>query len=359
MSEPVSDSQARDALRAAGFTPGARGRLSAADWDNYHQLPGGHVTDIGDPLEQTSTFADDELVAGPPGQESTPVDAEQRPRRVASSAPGLGDRVKSTWARRPRGAEAAPPKRGKNAKPGARGKPRGGKPDQPWRPTGGIITNVWTRMAQAASGLPPLQRILAAQAPLAGAAFESQLRGTFVDRLLLQPAARIEARSDVAAAMVGVPGLVLAAFMFGKVQMATDPDGAPLVTPDGATVPLLKPDGTPLWEPQTEAVIIMPLKMCLASWMAVQDRYAADVIEQAEATIRKGEEAEKLLRWIFQTGAGPADPAEAAARGEAFMHGEPQPGPGYGPWPPSQPDSGPPWQPSAFRPAITASVLPS
>lgn len=343
----VTDADARAVLKEHGREVGNRGRLSAGQWDEYRAIIAGapdipgddHVTDLGDPAPPrvTSTPVD---APSPARATSIPVDAEQRPRRVEQ--PG-GGRIRSLWERRPRGsAAAAPPPRGKNRKGGGRG--RGGKRDErPWRPTAHVIETTWQRLAQAAGAIPPLQRILAAQAPLAGVVFEGQLRETIVDRVLLQPAARFEAQGEALAAMVGVPAFTCLVAFRGKAQMAPGPDGQPRV--------ILQQDGQPLWDAPTELGMIAPLRYCLISWMSVSQRYAEEVIAQGEATLEQARQADEIIAWIFKVpdpGATFEDvQAEARARAAGFT------APGGPPPPPPRSHGS-----SAFAPALTASVLP-
>lgn len=341
MSDPgeVSDHDARAVLAGHGREVGKRGRLSAGQWEEYHAIMAGgndspgdgdHVTDLGDPLEHASTPVNE-------SSSSAPVDAEQPPRRIGQQ--GMGGRIRGLWERRPRGEQPPPPRsRSQNKKAGARKR----KPEQPWRSTAAVIEHTWARLAQAAGALPPLQRILAVQAPLAGIVFEGQLRETFIDRVLLQPAARFEAQGEALCAMLGVPAFTVLTAMRGKAQTTEGPDGQPVI--------LFKPDGSPAWDTQTELGMITPLRYCLISWLQVSERHADEVIAQAEATVRQGKHADQIIAWIF----APPDAsmsfedvsADARQRAEDFTRGAP---------PPDGP--GPARGSSAFRPAITASVL--
>lgn len=329
----VSDREARAVLKEHGREVGNRGRLSGPQWEDYHAIMGtagddGHVTDIGDPGPVASAPVDAS------SSESTPVDAEQPPRRVGgktgSGARGLRERL--------RGSSAAPQTGSQNKKRGPAGG-RGKRARQPWRPTAAVIEHTWSRIAQAAGAVPPLQRILAAQAQLAGVVFESQLRETFLDRLVLQPAARFEATGEAVSAMIGVPAFTLLTVMRGRTHMELGEDGQPR--------PAFKEDGSPAWDTQTELGMIAPLRYCLISWLAVSERHADQVIAQAEATLAQGKAADEIIAWIFAR----PDPsmtfedvaADARGRARDFTSPPPpRPGPGGS---------------SAFRPALSASVL--
>lgn len=320
MSAPgVSDSEARAVLREHGRQVGARGRLSEAQWEDYRALTEGEVADLDDGPPENSA----------PAAPAAPA-PEQPPRRV-----GPPGGVRGIWDKRP-GA-------------GAQGKrPGGGKKkarrEHPWRSTAGLIERGWSRVAQAAGFLPPLQRILAAQAPLAGVVFEGQFRDSLIDRAVLQPAARYEAQGEALAAMIGVPLFTVLTAVRGRTYMEP---GA-----DGQMQPVRKPDGSPAWDPVTDLTLIAPLRTCLTAWFAVSERHEDEVIAKAEATIAQTRKADALIAWIFS----PPDPdagwddveADARARARQFTRPRPaaerqEPGPGS----------------SAYAPARTISVLPA
>jgi hypothetical protein len=380
MARPA-DTEIREALRAAGVTIGSRGRISAEQYAEFDRLAGGPQAAQaaeGAPDDDWPTADLDGPDAGNPGLPADPggagnlglptdpppprvtVDAEQTPRQVRAG-PSAADRARGLFSRaRPsnQGPKHEPPKAKAKAKPSSRAK---AKPEQPWRPTAGLIENIWSRMAMSTGSLPPLQRILAAQAPMSGVVLSAQLRGSLVDRLLLQPAARMEERADALTALVGVPAMVTLISMTGKVRMAPGPGGQ--------LYPLMREDGSPDWEPATE-MQVAGLKYCLMSWLAVTERHAGDIIAQAEATVRKGKDADQIIRWIFAP--QPPQPwsdvqreaAEQTMRAAGFASPGPDPGAGYpaGPAPApgfyGQQPPGPPPS-TAFLPAIAGSVLPS
>jgi hypothetical protein len=365
MTERPDDAIVRQALRDAGVTIGARGRISEEQYAAYDALSAS--PDEGEFWPTADLDAPDAGNLGlPPAgnlglpaeepQAAPTVEAERTPRAVrtgptaAERAKGLLGRVTArTGARNPsnEGAKHEQQRAKGKARPRARA-----KPEQPWRPTAGLIETVWQRLAMSSGGIPALQRILAAQAPMSGVVLEAQLRGSLVDRLLLQPAARTAERADAVTALVGVPVMTTMIALGGKVNM--------MPGPDGRMYPMFRPDGMPDWEPGTE-MAVMGLRYCLVSWLAVTERHGADIIAQAEATVRKGKDADEIIKWIF----APADPGqtwadvqEDAARRTAAAAGFPMPPPPPDPQAPMYPD-GPPQPPpsTAFRPAITGTVL--
>ena len=333
MSAEVPAAEARRVLRENGHQVGDRGKLSDDQWAAYRELAGEPEggwpsTDLPDPAPPA--FAD-------PGPGSG-VDPEEPPRVIRPGGAGPTT-LRGLWARRPK-AEQPPRGRGKQGGGGRKQQRRQQQPAQPWHPTAKVISGVWQRLAEASGGIPPLQRILAAQAPMAGRVWEGRLRDTVVDRVVLQRAARLEAHGEAGAGMIGVPLFVFLLATRGRAQMAVDPE-------TGGPVPLFTEDGNIAWEPGTEASMVLPLKYCLAAWLDISDRFASEIIEEGEATIRRGKEAERLITWIF-TGINPTVvQPQAAPPAGPYQAGPEQPGPA--PYPGG----------SAFRPAITASVLPS
>lgn len=365
----AADAQVRRVLRAAGETIGARGRISDEQYDRYNELSGAAtpppragVGAAADAAGDWTAGLDDDggsWDAGggggpitPPVPDAAPavplLEAEQAPRAVRQQpGPSPAARIRARFAG------------GKDTPPAGQGKAKGSRQQQakakakaraaqPWRPTAGVIGDIWRRAAMSAGGIPALQRILAAQAPMAGVALEGALRGSIVDKVLLQPAARWEQQADTVAAMAGVPVLVALISVRGQ----------QLVTPDGK--PVIKPDGSPALTPGTE-MMMGGLKTCLISWLAVSEQHAGDVIHQAEETLRLGAQADEIIRWIFSPpvpGQSFDDVAADAAEHAPWAPraGQPAPsdqGPDQEAPPPARGGAS-----SAFAPALTGSVLP-
>lgn len=363
----ADDAAVRSKLRKHGESIGSRGRISDAQYARYNELSGAATAPPPRPGVGAAADADGDWLVGDdetapaapsPAAGGAPpplLESEQRPRSVRPPGPTAADRVrglrdrlaggKAEGAKGP-GAGRSKAQGGRGGSRGAKGKPR---PEQPWRPTAGVIGSIWERAAQSAGGVPPLQRILAAQAPMAGVVLEDQFRGTLVDRVLLQPAARWEAQTETVTAMAGVPVMVALIAFRGRVQMVDTPAGPR---------PVIRPDGMPVWEPGTE-MMVGSLKYCLMSWMSLSGKHAEEIKAQGEETLRLGRQADDIIRWIF----APPDPEQswndvrAEAESRPWEHDAPPPPPApassWGP-PPGPPPGGS----SAFRPALTGSVLP-
>lgn len=72
-------------------------------------------------------------------------------------------------------------------------------------------------------GLPATSRMLAAEAPWAGYVLDEAIAGTLVDRIAVQPIAKIQDRVGMIGSVIGPPGMVF--------QMETHPERIPLLLP--------------------------------------------------------------------------------------------------------------------------------
>lgn len=135
-----------------------------------------------------------------------------------------------------------PPDTGET-KPGVPGKPAG----KGWRLGGGgkgkrgtgkgrakprvpvddIICTVWRGLARVAGPLPPLQRTLRVQAPVAGLLLEDSVKGTVIDTVL-QPLARMQTQGKAVAALAGPPMLVTAITLHVQRQALAGEDPNPV-----------------------------------------------------------------------------------------------------------------------------------
>lgn len=352
MTDP-SEAEIRQTLRDAGVDVGKRGRLSADQHAAYQSIVAAGASSgddfWDDPGTPGSGFATGNEAPPPPAgpgprpddsdgppPAAVPLEAEQAPRPVKgpSAASRIRDGVRARLAGSgPQQAKGKP----RAAQQGSRPRRPRGRPAQPWRSTAGVIEEAYRRLAMSAGGIPPLQRILAAQAPAAGVVLEAQLRGTLADRVLLQPAARLEERGDAVLGMVGMPVMTAWIALHGRIATQQTPEGP---------APVFDEHGMPVWEPGTAAAIA-GLKYCALSWLKVSSRNAEQIAARADEMIAMDSEADRLVMWII-TGTMP-DPAPPG--GEQGAAAPPPPGgaaDGNGQGPASS---------SAFRPAISVSVL--
>lgn len=239
----------------------------------------------------TTASADDDEPAADMTEQAPRASRPQRPARARG--PSLFDRARSA---RPRA--AARPQRRRQAK------------RYPWVGTADVIEHFWSQLAWSARPIPPLQKILAAQAPMAGVILEGAAKDTWVDRTILQPVARLEDKMQAANAMLGPPvWTLLIATQGGAI---TDASGQPVMDEDGMFV----------FDDRTR-VMVGGLRFSLMSWLKLADKKADEIIESAQELSRLGDEADQLIKYILSPvmpGQSPKQTEqEARDRGMAFV----------------------------------------
>jgi hypothetical protein len=168
-------------------------------------------------------------------------------------------------------------------------------------PAGPFIERLWTELAQAARKIPPIQRVMAAQAPMVGVVLGDAARGTFADPVI-QWAARGEERLEAVNGVFGPllwTGLIL---RFGgfEVQPVMH-EGRPVLLENGEPMvqPVIDPEtGQPDWNDQTR-VMIGGLRMSLMSWVRISQRHASEIIARAEEQEALGAQADALIAFIL------------------------------------------------------------
>lgn len=264
-----STSEIRAWARDQGYDVNTKGALPAnvmAAWDAAH--PGGN----GDHPDYDGGIGDDDFgvsqAAEPPdvhdvsaGTAETPP---KRPPRQPAKSPGKG------WWRG----------RKQQGKTKAKARPR--------VPVDEVISGAWRIMARIARPIPPLQRTLRVQSPVAGILLEDAVKGTIVDTIL-QPVARLQVQGKAVAALAGPPLLVTAISM--HLQHAAQAEQPPNPVFMGAATEMLR-----------ESLML---------WMDV----AGPKFEKALAREKEFEEVygSKVDDFIQMLFAEPADPADAEA----------------------------------------------
>ena len=186
-------------------------------------------------------------------------------------------------------------------------KPKAGRKRHPWVGTSDVIEHFWSQLAWSARPLPPLQKILAAQAPTAGVVLQDALKGTIIDRGILQPVARFEDRAQAINAMAGPPIWTMMIAMLGGQAL------------DKAGQPIYDTDGNYVFDNRTQAMV-GGLRFSLMSWLKIAEKSADEIRESADELAKLGDEADKLIRWILappEPGQSPKD-MEKEARGKAM-----------------------------------------
>jgi hypothetical protein len=178
-----------------------------------------------------------------------------------------------------------------------------------------LIEDAWGQMAWASSSLPPMQRLLQAQAPFAGIALEDALAGTIVDRAL-QPVARAEDKAKAVGGLLMPPMALM-------LVMATAPRPEVIQTTEGEQ--LAWPEAT-----TQHKAAIMSLRWSLMLWSEAGAARLEEYRARAEANTDRGRQADAFMAWILglpESGPGPADEAvaaedEAVRRAQAMFGGE-------------------------------------
>jgi hypothetical protein len=199
----------------------------------------------------------------------------------------LGD-TGETPPRKPRSSKAAP--KGGFRNPFSRKKPGAAKKKQPPRvSTEALLGAVWRGGAKLLTPLPPLQRTLRMQAPVAGMLLDDVVKGTIVDPLL-QPLARLADQGKTVQALAGPPVFV-GAIMAHQMRCAQ------------AEVEL---------NPLFMAVATEGLRSSLMAWMDVAGpKFDAAMEREALFEAKYGQRVDDMIALIFAAPAASAEESEA------------------------------------------------
>lgn len=319
----------RKILKEHGHSVPERGVLSAANKALYDDIISGNYSggvspdDFTPPGDAENDGSDYVSTASPPDPAAADVpsaaaaDDDERPQETTPrSARMSGASRAREFLRDARDKTSSRPRRPRR------------KRTPPQVPVAPVIERLWTELAWAARKLPPIQRVMAAQAPMVGVVLDGATRDTIVGRGLLQPLARGEERLEGINAVFGPlfwTGMIV---RFGGFD--TEPvykDGQPLIL-DGQ--PVVQPvrdseTGEIAWNDQTRAMI-GGLRFSLMSWLRVGQRHAAEIIARAEELDELSDQADALIAFILappRPGQSFRDMArEARQRTGVFVHGE-------------------------------------
>jgi hypothetical protein len=258
---------------------GGKGPLSAEIRAQYDQA---HTAGNGDDPAGGAYPGEDgaEVVtaaSAPAAPQSDPRQAERVPTRprAATSARGRG------FLARLRGPSAGP-----RAKPAA----KAGK-KLPRVSLASLIEDGWSQMAFASSGMPPMQRLLQAQAPFAGLALEDALAGTVIDRAL-QPVARAEDKAKAVGGVMFPPMALMMALATAPVpQYVEGTDPPEYVWPE----PTTRHKGA-----------LLTLRWSLMLWSEAGEARLDEYRARAEQNAERGAQADRFMAFIL----GYDDPAE-------------------------------------------------
>lgn len=243
--------------------------------------PGTEEADFGGPLDFVE--ADDPPDLGTPdgtsrfdtGNETAAAVAEERPSRPHTSRPRFGFT-------RPKG-KTTTKKRAKTHKRVS---------------IAPLIEDAYSDIAWAAAGIPPLRKLLQAQAPIAGVILDPVVKDTIADPVL-QVAARNHERMQVGMALLGTPAalmMVLATAPEPVMVPVRDEDGN--VVTDGAGNAMVKLEpGDPSMQHQMG---MLSLRYCVRAMASVSGGDAlARVQERAEANAARDDQVNRFIAWLL------------------------------------------------------------
>lgn len=324
---PSSSTDVRAWLREQGHDVPARGSIRRdlqEEYDTAHQPPPGKI--VPGELENEPDTPLDGGVTG----------AAPPPPAGAPRAPRAG---------RGKDAEKAPRRPGRGRGRGAAKRPlterifgKWGKKDRgPRQPLGDFAEDTWSDLAWLAAPIPPLAKILEVQAPYAGAVFDDQVAGTFVDAAL-QPIARNAGMFRALNGLAGPPVYTALICLTGSRVQVHDAAGKPMVYPPGhpaAGQPVMTEDAR-------TKMLFAGLKYSLLQMMKIGDENEEQIQARAEHAAVRNRAVDALVASLFELPAPPAAPPAGGLQ---------PPQPQQAPQPPQQPP-GPPPGPPPDRPGF-------
>lgn len=288
----ASMSEVREWAKAEGYEVGAKGRMPGHVQDAYAAAhPGGNGAAVLDPSTHPyPDYPDDDFESLFPGPESHPEPPDD--------PGGTGD-TRETPPRRPRAGKKAGTGRVPWL-PGGGKKPAGKK--KPRVSTEELLGSVWRGAAKLAAPLPPLQRTLRLQAPVAGLLLEDAVKGTAADTVL-QPLARIAAQGKTVQALVGPPGFVTAIMVHQMQRAAMTPPQEP--------------------HPMFMALATEGLRSSLMAWMDIAGpKFEVAMQREREFEEKYGQSVDDTIALIFGAPVDPGNMDAVMAEEEAIKRAQ-------------------------------------
>lgn len=161
-----------------------------------------------------------------------------------------------------------------------------------------LIEDAYSDIAWAAAGVPPLRKLLQAQAPIAGVILDPVVKDTIADPVL-QIAARNHERMQVGMALLGTPASLMATLVSAPepvlVELVNE-DGTPAVGADGKVATALVPGPA---SPQHKMAMVS-LRYCVRAMASVAGGDAlVRVAERAEANAAKDDQVNRFIAWLL------------------------------------------------------------
>jgi hypothetical protein len=255
----ATTAEKRTWLREAGHNPGRNGVLppdleALYDAEHPNGADGNGFPDVGG-----------QAVADPPGGTESPPRRPPRPKPSRRSVRGMFSRPKTAGRKKPKRERV---------------------------PVDEILSGAWRLMARVARPVPPLERVLKLQSPVAGALLEDSVKGTMADTFL-QPLARMQQQGKTVAALVGPPVLVTAGALYmQRCALAKQPPN-----------------------PVVVATLHEMLRESLMVWMDVAGpKFEVALSRERDFEEKYGQSVDDTIDWIFSPPPNPAD--EEAVKAE-------------------------------------------
>lgn len=268
----ANDAEMREWLTAQDYSDvPARGRLSD-EWRRIYEDGHNPPPDAGP--------GDDDLAGVYKGYADSPPETKPSPPK-SSGGGGLGARLGFGRSKRRRGG-------------------RGKKKTLARVPVDDLISGTWRLAAKLATPMPPVQRTLRMQAPVAGMLLEDVARDTAVDTVL-QPLARLARVGETAAALVFPPLAVGIMTLHVQQAAAQGETPSPVVLGVGEEM----------------------LREGLRAWITVAGPRAAELAaREREFEETYGATIDELIRWIMSPPADPTSEDAVAAEEEAIKRAQ-------------------------------------
>lgn len=272
-------------LRDHGYDIGVKGAIPRdliGIYEAAHPGSNGQNGNPADGPDYPDGMTDDDFgpdLTDPP--DPPPGDtAENKPRRPRSGkAAGKPSRT-FPWRRKPPGGKA--------------------KPKRPRVPVDEVIGGAWRILSHVAAPVPPLQRTLRIQAPVAGLLLEDSVKGTAIDGLL-QPIARLQNQGKVVAALAGPPMLVTAGTIHLQRQAAQGLPPSPMIM----------------------SVIHEGLRESLMLWVSVAGpKFEEAMAREKDFEEKYGQDVDAFIGFLFSPPPVAGDPDAAQAEEEAIKRAQ-------------------------------------
>lgn len=161
---------------------------------------------------------------------------------------------------------------------------------KPRVPVDDLLGSAWRGLAKLAAPLPPLNRTLRIQAPVAGMLLEDAVKDTAAD-VFLQPLARLAGQGKVVSALLGPPAIVAALMLHVQQRASMDPPRHP--------------------HPVFLSVAHEALRSSLMTWAEITEgKILIAMQREKDIEERFGQSVDDLIAFLLSP---PADPADAAA----------------------------------------------